>query len=86
MASEYVRHFTQQELVVGAGAEARLAKTLCQRVSLPDVLAVADRMVSSSSCIVKAEHHRAGVSEAALLQVRIPLATPSSHARYSSSK
>eukprot|EP00892_Ulva_mutabilis_P009176 jgi/Ulvmu1/6630/UM003_0268.1 len=69
LASEYVRHFTRRELVVGAGAEARLAKTLCQRTSVGEVLAVAEGMRAARSCIVKAEHHRAGITEEQLLQV-----------------
>lgn len=72
MASEYVRHFTQRELVVGAGAEARLAKTLCQRVDLAGALAVAAAMTSASSCFVKAENHRAGITQEQLLEV-LPL-------------
>jgi hypothetical protein len=70
LAAEYVRHFTQQELVIGAAAEARLAKTLLQRVTLHDALEVAREMRSSCSCIVKVEHHWRAVSEAQLLEVR----------------
>lgn len=69
LASEYVRHFTQQELVIGAAAEARLAKTLVKRVTLADTLAVAAEMRSSCSCIVKVEHHWKAVTEAQLLEV-----------------
>lgn len=73
MAGEYVRHFTQAELVVGAAAEARLAKTLVQRVGVPEALAVAAAMVSSASCVVKAEHHRGTATEEQLLEVpRLP--------------
>lgn len=72
MAGEYVRHFTQAELVVGAAAEARLAKTLAQRVGVPEALAVAAAMVSSASCVVKAEHHRGTATEEQLLEVRSP--------------
>lgn len=69
LAGEYVRHFTQQELVIGAEAEARLAKTLIKRVSLADTLKIAQEMRSQCSCIVKVEHHANGVTEGQLLKV-----------------
>lgn len=69
LAGEYVRHFTQQELVIGAEAEARLAKTLIKRVSLADALVVTQEMRSSCSCIVKVEHHTNAVTAAQLLNV-----------------
>jgi hypothetical protein len=69
LAGEYVRHFTQQELVIGAEAEARLAKTLIKRVSLADTLKVAQEMRNNCSCIVKVEHHTSAVSETQLLKV-----------------
>jgi hypothetical protein len=72
LAGEYVRHFTQQELVIGAEAEARLAKTLIKRVSLADTLKVAQEMCSNCSCIVKVEHHTNAVAEAQLLKVCAP--------------
>lgn len=72
LAGEYVRHFTQQELVIGAEAEARLAKTLIKRATLADVLAVAQEMRSRCSCIVKVEHHANAVTEEQLLQVPPP--------------
>lgn len=70
LAGEYVRHFTQQELVIGAEAEARLAKTLIKQVFLEGTLAVAQEMRSKCSCIVKVEHYANAVTEDDLLQAR----------------
>ena len=68
-ASEYVRHFTTQELVVGPGTEARMRKTLLKKVDRAMLEQLAQLHKSKDSCTVKLQEHSQSVTEAELLKV-----------------
>lgn len=70
VAAEYARHFTTGELVISAGPEAQLRKTLLKRVDAAVLRDVVEQYRSTRSCIVKVQEHTAGVTEAELLAVR----------------
>ncbi len=57
LRDEYVRHFQNQDFVVGRKYEAQLSKTLLPRISAADLQKLADRFKPSSSCTVKAISH-----------------------------
>ncbi len=57
LRDEYVRHFQNQDFVVGRKYEAQLSKTLLPRISAGDLQKLADRFKPSSSCTVKAISH-----------------------------
>lgn len=52
-----MRHFQNQDFVVGRKYEAQLSKTLLPRISAGDLQKLADRFKPSSSCTVKAISH-----------------------------
>ena len=57
LRDEYVRHFQNEDFVVGRKYEAQLSKTLLPRISAADLQKLADRFKPSSSCTVKAISH-----------------------------
>ncbi|CAL5222596.1 g4987 [Coccomyxa viridis] len=67
--AEYVRHFLSDEFVVGREKEARLFKSIIDKITAEDVQQVAEQLRSSASCVVKAVSHRRGVSEEELAAV-----------------
>ncbi len=56
--AEYVRHFLSDEFVVGREKEARLFKSIIDKITAEDVQQVAEQLRSSASCVVKAVSHR----------------------------
>ena len=56
--AEYVRHFLTDEFVVGREKEARLFKSIIDKITAEDVQQVAEQLRSSASCVVKAVSHR----------------------------
>ena len=70
VAGEYARHFTGNELVVGASVEARLRKALLGAVTRDKVAALHALHRSSNSCVVKVAEHAPSVTVTELLQVR----------------
>ncbi|KAA6421450.1 MAG: chloroplast processing enzyme, partial [Trebouxia sp. A1-2] len=69
LRDEYVRHFQNQDFVVGRKYEAQLSKTLLPRISAADLQKLADRFKPSSSCTVKAISHNRSVSTDELQRV-----------------
>lgn len=53
-----MRHFQNQDFVVGRQYEAQLSKTLLPKISAVDLQKLADRFKPSSSCTVKAISHK----------------------------
>ena len=70
VAAEYARHFTTGELVISAGPEAVLRRTLLKRVDVAMLRDLCEQYRSTRSCVVKVQEHTAGVTEAELLAVR----------------
>lgn len=58
LRDEYVRHFQNQDFVVGRKYEAQLSKTLLPKISAADLRKVADRFKPSCSATVKAISHK----------------------------
>lgn len=58
LRDEYVRHFQNQDFVVGRQYEAQLSKTLLPKITAADLQKLADRFEPSSSCTVKAISHK----------------------------
>ena len=52
-----MRHFQNQDFVVGRQYEAQLSKTLLPKITAADLQKLADRFKPSSSCTVKAISH-----------------------------
>ncbi|DBA85638.1 TPA: hypothetical protein ACH3X1_005214 [Trebouxia sp. C0004] len=69
LRDEYVRHFQNQDFVVGRKYEAQLSKTLLPRISAADLQKLAARFKPSSSCTVKAISHNRSVSTDELQRV-----------------
>ena len=49
-----MRHYLNAELVVGREKEARLTKTILPSVTADDLMEVARRYTTGSSCVIKA--------------------------------
>lgn len=69
MAGEYARHFTNKELVVGSGMEARLRKALLARITRDMLTELHAAHCSSHNCVVKVIAHKSSITEAELLAV-----------------
>lgn len=76
LRDEYVRHFQNQDFVVGRQYEAQLSKTLLPKITAADLQKLADRFKPSSSCTVKAISHKRHV----LLVAALHIITASVHA------
>lgn len=63
LAGEYVRHFLNGELVVGAELEAQLSVTLAKLISTADVQRMSHDYRSASSCVVKVVQFPARTTE-----------------------
>ena len=53
-----MRHYLNAELVVGREKEAGLTKTILPAITAADLLEVAKRYTTSSSCVIKAASAR----------------------------
>lgn len=58
LRDEYVRHFQNQDFVVGRRYEAQLSKTLLPKITAAHLQKLADRFKPTSSCTVKAISHK----------------------------
>lgn len=71
LRDELVRHYLNAELVVGREKEARLTKTILPSVTTSDLMEVAHRYTTSSSCVIKAASARKYASMLALCAIWI---------------
>ena len=71
LRDEYVRHFQNQDFVVGRKYEAQLSKTLLPRISAADLQKLADRFKPSSSCTVKAISHNRYAPQKYLTKIEV---------------
>lgn len=69
LRDEYVRHFQNQDFVVGRKYEAQLSKTLLPRITAADLKKVANNFKPSCSSTVKAISHKRSVSTDELQRV-----------------